>query len=204
MKKRRRTKKSGRRTRRPEKRKRKPTKSSRKSRSKRRKSYETESFARKNKKRKTERRKKENKPLPPHSQQVNNKQPQAKPISQKERDRDRDRDKDRDKDKEKQTTPQKLKKETPVTTQEFTNSNNTPHNQLNQAASFSNVSIGDVSLKFNEPNGTAEDMGFTVEVGPTSAIVETLEQQVANAQREVKEWEDKLQEVKMRNGVYYF
>jgi len=73
----------------------------------------------------------------------------------------------------------------------------------------SHFSIGDVNIKFrNETTATGEEIGFTVEVGGvavgSSAAVESLEKEVANARKQVKEWEDKLQEVKMRNGIYHF
>lgn len=51
---------------------------------------------------------------------------------------------------------------------------------------------------------SGDEIGFTVEVGGvgSSAVVETLEKEVANAKKELREWEEKLQQVKMRNGIF--
>lgn len=76
---------------------------------------------------------------------------------------------------------------------------------MSSAASIANLSIGDVNIKFrNEMSLSGDEIGFTVEVGGvgSSAVVETLEKEVANAKKELREWEEKLQQVKLRNGIF--
>jgi hypothetical protein len=70
---------------------------------------------------------------------------------------------------------------------------------------IANLSIGDVNIKFrNEMTMSGDEIGFTVEVGGigSSEAVETLEKEVAIAKKELKAWEEKLQQVKLRNGVF--
>lgn len=96
----------------------------------------------------------------------------------------------------------------PITTMNTNNTTNIKKETLEFSilpANIANWSFGDVNIKFrNETTLSGDEIGFTVEVDGvgSSAVVESLEKEVANAKKELKEWEDKLQQAKMRNTIF--